>query len=528
MTTSERRSRARRSSLAPLAAASVSSAEPPRSRKKSVYGDVAGMALPLLLVSLSSPILSMIDVAAVGRTAGVVELASLGPATSVCDLSMYVFNTLSVVTTRLAAAALVDGDEAAAAARVRDGLCVAVAVGGLWACVLLSPLARAMLAVFLPTGGDPAVLACALSYARIRAPGFVAALGCVVLQSSALVRRDVALPLFAVWVGAAANALGDYALVARLGWGVSGAAAATVVAQFVAAAVLLRAERRATAGRPLAPPARADVVAFLRLCAAPAIALLGRLSIVLTVSATASACGTVALAANQVLSGTFQLFRPMGDALGQTMQTLLPAVVKNNEDSLDSMSGIADGGETLSRRALAVLGAMCGGAVALGAIDALLGGAVGLVPQLFTDDVRVMAAISATAPLIGATLLVHALSVTLEGVLFATGDAAAVAKIYGLNAVVVSLAFAKLRAAGPTLPRVWGGFLLYNVARVVQFSGRFLWTQREAFGVRRKRELPSLFLDLSTGAAASPAAEPVWSTDYSYEARKYSAGSYDV
>ena len=52
--------------------------------------------------------------------------------------------------------------------------------------------------------------------------------------------------------------------------------------------------------------------------------------------------------------------------------------------------------------------------------------------------------------------------------------------------------------------------------------------QREAFGVRRKRELPSLFLDLSTGAAASPAAEPVWSTDYSYEARKYSAGSYDV
>ena len=44
---------------------------------------------------------------------------------------------------------------------------------------------------------------------------------------------------------------------------------------------------------------------------------------------------------------------------------------------------------------------------ALGAIDAFLGGAVGLVPQLFTDDVRVMAAISATAPLIGATLLVH-------------------------------------------------------------------------------------------------------------------------
>ena len=83
-----------------------------------------------------------------------------------------------------------------------------------------------------------------------------------------------------------------------------------------------------------------------------------------------SAAGTVALAANQVLSGTFQLFRPMGDALGQTMQTLLPAVVKNNEDSLDSMSGIADGGETLSRRALAVLGVGTFGRVRLVRHDA--------------------------------------------------------------------------------------------------------------------------------------------------------------
>ena len=52
------------------------------------------MALPLLLVSLSSPILSLIDVAAVGRSSGVVQLASLGPATSVCDLSMCEFPLL--------------------------------------------------------------------------------------------------------------------------------------------------------------------------------------------------------------------------------------------------------------------------------------------------------------------------------------------------------------------------------------------------------------------------------------------------
>ena len=55
-----------------------------------------------------------------GRHVGVLGLASLGPATSVCDLSMYVFNALSVSTTRLAAAALADGDDAGAARRRLD------------------------------------------------------------------------------------------------------------------------------------------------------------------------------------------------------------------------------------------------------------------------------------------------------------------------------------------------------------------------------------------------------------------------
>ena len=93
----------------------TAAAEAPVDGEKAVVREVAGMALPLLLVSLSSPLLSLIDVAVVGRHVGVLGLASLGPATSVCDLSMYVFNALSVSTTRLAAAALADGDETGAA-----------------------------------------------------------------------------------------------------------------------------------------------------------------------------------------------------------------------------------------------------------------------------------------------------------------------------------------------------------------------------------------------------------------------------
>ena len=210
------------------------------------------MALPLLLVSLSSPILSLIDVAAVGRSSGVVQLASLGPATSVCDLSMCefptssrapllpplpplpqthtpsyqltdppytdVFATLSIVTTRLAAAALVEGDRSEASRRVADGLAVAAGLGLLWGAVLYSaPSARVLLSIFLPSsssgGGVGAaaavdstgVLPAALAYTRVRALGFVPALATVVLQSSALVRRDVLLPLAAVTLGSVSH-----------------------------------------------------------------------------------------------------------------------------------------------------------------------------------------------------------------------------------------------------------------------------------------------------------------------------------
>ena len=63
------------------AAKTVAEADTPVDGERAVVREVAGMALPLLLVSLSSPLLSLIDVAVVGRHVGVLGLASLVPAT---------------------------------------------------------------------------------------------------------------------------------------------------------------------------------------------------------------------------------------------------------------------------------------------------------------------------------------------------------------------------------------------------------------------------------------------------------------
>jgi len=472
--------------------------------KDTISKEFRSMALPLLLVQLSSPILSLIDVSAVGRTSGVIQLASLGPATSICDLSMYVFATLSIVTTRLTAVALVKNDEEEAACKVNDGMTVAVVLGILWGALLLSPAATPLLTIFLPSVVDPNVLPAALAYTRIRALGFVGALSTVVLQSSSLVRRNVKLPLVAVTLASALNALGDWLLVIRLGMGVSGAAIATVIAQYVTAGILLRSQQkhvRRKCDKDIIKKRTSRVhgsIEFLRFCISPALALVGKLSVVLTVSATASACGTISLAAHQVLSSVFQMFRPMGDSLGQTMQALIPGVIgNNNRDSFDSMEGlesenqITDAGVTvLSPNAMAVLKVMCKMAITLGILDAFTGTSIlGFMPRLFTSDILVAQRITSTSLLIGMVLLVHALSMMLEGLLFAVGDAPMVAQFYLFNAAIVQLIFSKVRSSGPTLTRVWGSFLGYQVLRASEFSIRLLWNQRHVMAKKQRQKI---------------------------------------
>ena len=245
---------------------------------------------------------------------------------------------------------------------------------------------------------------------------------------------------------------------------------------------------------------------FLQHCSSPALALIGKLSAVLTVSATASACGTISLAAHQVVSAVFQMFRPMGYSLGQTMQTLIPGVIRNNynkDDNIDSLEGIVsdDDGKTdagvtvLSPNAMMVLKVMCQMAVTLGRCDALIETSIlGTLPHWFTSDVIVTLRIATTSTLIGCVLLVHALSVMLEGLLFAVGDASMVAHFYLINAVFCQWLFARVRLS-PTLVRV-GCLLFYQIVRASEFALRLLWNRSSPGKViSKKRHLGGLILE---------------------------------
>merc|ERR1712086_369331 len=73
-----------------------------------------------------------------------------------------------------------------------------------------------------------------------------------------------------------------------------------------------------------------------------------------------------------------------------------------------------------ARRLVKVVAAF---ALAPGVVDAVVGGALpAFFPGLFTSVASVIKEMKVIAPLVGGCLLFHALSTTLEGVLFATRD----------------------------------------------------------------------------------------------------------
>jgi len=193
------------------------------------------------------------------------------------------------------------------------------------------------------------------------------------------------------------------------------------------------------------------------------------------VAATASGCGTASLAAHQIMNSILSIFTPIGESLSQTVQSLLPAA---NADSPDP--------RYLSDQGRRLVTALLKAALVLGAVDALVAGTLPtLASGLFTSSAAVTAQLGSISSFAVCILFFHALSTTLEGVLFTTGDGDFLGKFfYPLNALVTCSVLLKLRALHAPLPVIWATFLSYQVLRVSQFAARLVWNQkfRRTFG----------------------------------------------
>jgi len=198
--------------------------------------------IPAIGVWLCSPVLSMIDTASVGLLSGTAQQAALNPAVSVTDYGALVVAFMYTATTNLIAAAQAqdqddgkDADSPRTTLTLVTALKLALVVGSVFG-VGLSFFGKTLIQSLIGNDSlDPAVMAAALRYVRIRCLGMPAALVIGTAQSACLGMQDVKSPLYVLLAAAVINFCGDVLLVPNANlWlgGAAGAAWATVFSQY--------------------------------------------------------------------------------------------------------------------------------------------------------------------------------------------------------------------------------------------------------------------------------------------------------
>jgi putative MATE family efflux protein len=191
------------------------------------------IALPAMIGVLDDQLLSLMDTAFVGRV-GSTELAALGACTSIFHLAFHVFRATTAATTSLVASSLQKSKESArrvTAASLWLGLSLGI---GVW--VALYTGGNFFMTVMGVTSSSP-LRPAASEYLFTRAWAAPAVLLLNVAEGAFRGYGDTVVPLLASLTAACINLVLDPFFIFTAGWGVKGAAAATVLAQFVGVAV---------------------------------------------------------------------------------------------------------------------------------------------------------------------------------------------------------------------------------------------------------------------------------------------------
>lgn len=207
------------------------------------YKSLLIFSITTVVIWLSEPLLSLVDTTIVGLTqsSAVIQLASLGPATTLMDSLLYSTYGLSIATTnRIAAERAIPNNQRQLQTTVSHVLGSSILLGSL--CTILCwGFAFPMLTQMAGSSGTPELLRFASRYTYIRSAVSIFAVAGVTLQSICLAQQDVRTPAIAVAVASVTNLFGDIML---RKFGVIGAAVATACASTFSAMVLFRSVRK--------------------------------------------------------------------------------------------------------------------------------------------------------------------------------------------------------------------------------------------------------------------------------------------
>ena len=415
-----------------------------RGRRRAHDRRIFALALPALGALATDPLVSLVDTAFVGRI-GTTALAALGINTAIFGLAFFAFNFLAYGVTPLVAKALGEGDDDRAAVVISNGLAAAVGLG-LLVTVLVQAVAVPALEL-MGASGD--VLAEAEGYLRIRVLAAPAVLIITLGHGAFRGHEDTRTPLLVTIGLNLVNLVLDPILIFGAGWGLNGAAVASLVAQWCGAAwfVVLIRSRLGFRCSGITPAGLLGLARIGRDVVIRTAALLITFTVATRVAA---AVGDEQVAAHQVVAQLLFFLALTVDALAVAAQSLIARYL----------------GERRSREAwdvsvrLLELGLMVG--VVLGL---LLVGGRSFVPGWFTSEPEVLRAIEEVWLILAALQPLAALVYVWDGIVMGAADFG-----YLAWAMVVSMlaAVAALTAVVPLgwgLPGVWWSLGVLTVVR---------------------------------------------------------------
>lgn len=298
--------------------------------------EILGLAIPALGALAIDPLLTLADTAFVARL-GTIDLAALGVDTAILGFAFFAFNFLAYVVTPLVARALGGGRVDEAKRWVGDALLLAILLGVVVAFVLevTAPLLVNLM------GAGPDVADPAVSYLRIRALATPAVLVVTAGHGAFRGHKDTKTPLKVALGVNLANLVLDPLLIFVFGWGLEGAAIATVVAQYFGAVWFFRLILlNEMAARPRGLKASLPSLLDLGRNGALLTMRTGLLLITLTVAASvATRLGPAEIAAHQLVAQIFLLSALLADSFAIAAQAMVGDVAARGDvDELDALN----------------------------------------------------------------------------------------------------------------------------------------------------------------------------------------------
>ena len=421
---------------------------------------IAQLALPALAVLAAEPLYLLFDTAVVGRL-GALSLAGLAIGGLILGMVGSQLTFLSYGTTARSARYFGADDRASAVAEGVQATWLGLGLGVLIVVVVQAAAVPLVAAI----AGSADIAHAALPWLRIAILGAPAIL--VSLAGNGWLRgvQDTVRPLRYVVTGFGLSALLCPLLV--YGWlglphlALAGSAVANLAGQWLAALLFgrsLLAERVPL--RPNRAVLRAQVVMGRDLV----VRTLAFQACFVSAAAVAARFGAAAVAAHQVVLQLWSFLALVLDSLAIAAQALVGAALG---------AGDAPRARAVARRVTAW------SALAAGALSALFAAGSSVLPELFTDDSSVLAAIGIPWWFLVAQLPFAGIVFALDGVLLGAGDAAFMRTATVVSALVGFLPLTWLSLVfGWGLAGIWSGLSMFIVLRLTfvgwrKVSGRW-------------------------------------------------------